>query len=181
MQVFSRPRNSADAPLAGSGTTRWPCAWSARSLSTRSPGEDITAEPVAAWVTRCDGFVLNTQHRKKKISLGGQYSSDDSSAPQVVCWKCSDNKVALEYDGNKLNKVCKACYSILTGQRGERVDGKKRRMLEVSLVFSKGYDRFSFQINDIYTCHNYCTWFNWDKLSQIQQRQRWLKPAKCTF
>lgn len=72
--------------------------------------------------------------QEKTISLGGHYSSDDSSAPQVVCWKCSDNKVALEYDGNKLNKVCKACYSILTGQRGERVEGKKRRMLEVSLV-----------------------------------------------
>uniref|UniRef100_A0A8C3AKN4 FYVE, RhoGEF and PH domain containing 4b n=1 Tax=Cyclopterus lumpus TaxID=8103 RepID=A0A8C3AKN4_CYCLU len=40
----------------------------------------------------------------------------------VVCGKCSDNKVALEYDGNKLNKVCKACYSILMG--------KKRRILE---------------------------------------------------
>lgn len=52
----------------------------------------------------------------------------------MVCWKCSDTKVALEYDGNRLNKVCKACYSILTGQRGERVEGKKRRMLEVSLV-----------------------------------------------
>uniref|UniRef100_A0A3Q3VPX1 Uncharacterized protein n=1 Tax=Mola mola TaxID=94237 RepID=A0A3Q3VPX1_MOLML len=37
----------------------------------------------------------------------------------VVCWKCSDNKVPLEYDGNKLNKVCKDCYSILTAQRGE--------------------------------------------------------------
>ncbi|KAM6961561.1 FYVE, RhoGEF and PH domain-containing protein 4-like [Tautogolabrus adspersus] len=48
----------------------------------------------------------------------------------VVCWKCSDNKVALEYDGNKLNKVCKACYSILSCQRGERSEGKKRRMLE---------------------------------------------------
>ncbi|XP_028256362.1 FYVE, RhoGEF and PH domain-containing protein 4-like isoform X2 [Parambassis ranga] len=48
----------------------------------------------------------------------------------VVCWKCSDNKVALEYDGNKLNKVCKACYSILTGQRGEKVDGNKRRIVE---------------------------------------------------
>ncbi|XP_078138099.1 FYVE, RhoGEF and PH domain-containing protein 4-like isoform X1 [Centroberyx gerrardi] len=50
----------------------------------------------------------------------------------VVCWKCSDNKAALEYDGNKLNKVCKACYSILTGQdRGERVEGKKRGILEM--------------------------------------------------
>ncbi|XP_040886561.1 FYVE, RhoGEF and PH domain-containing protein 4-like isoform X2 [Toxotes jaculatrix] len=48
----------------------------------------------------------------------------------VVCWKCSDNKVALEYDGNKLNKVCKTCYSILTDRRGDRVEGKKRRMLE---------------------------------------------------
>ncbi|XP_061570771.1 FYVE, RhoGEF and PH domain-containing protein 4-like [Cololabis saira] len=48
----------------------------------------------------------------------------------VVCWKCSDNKVALEYDGNKPNKVCKACYSILTGRRGERADRKKRRTLD---------------------------------------------------
>ncbi|XP_008282700.1 FYVE, RhoGEF and PH domain-containing protein 4-like [Stegastes partitus] len=45
----------------------------------------------------------------------------------VVCWRCSDNKVALEYDGNKLNKVCKTCFSILTGQRGDKVDGKRRR------------------------------------------------------
>ncbi|CAK6984531.1 FYVE%2C RhoGEF and PH domain-containing protein 4-like [Scomber scombrus] len=49
----------------------------------------------------------------------------------VVCWKCSDNKVALQYDGNKLNKVCKACYSILTAQRVERVDSKKKRVLEL--------------------------------------------------
>ncbi|XP_056223521.1 FYVE, RhoGEF and PH domain-containing protein 4-like isoform X1 [Seriola aureovittata] len=48
----------------------------------------------------------------------------------VVCWKCSDNKVALEYDSNKLNKVCKTCYNILTGQRGDRVEGRKRRILE---------------------------------------------------
>uniref|UniRef100_A0A8C4NQ22 FYVE, RhoGEF and PH domain containing 4a n=1 Tax=Dicentrarchus labrax TaxID=13489 RepID=A0A8C4NQ22_DICLA len=34
----------------------------------------------------------------------------------VVCWKCSDNKVQLEYDSNKMNKVCKDCYSILTGE-----------------------------------------------------------------
>ncbi|KAJ0056970.1 hypothetical protein NL108_000784, partial [Boleophthalmus pectinirostris] len=38
----------------------------------------------------------------------------------VVCWKCSDNKAALEYDGNKLNKVCKSCYLVLTAQRQEQ-------------------------------------------------------------
>uniref|UniRef100_UPI0037E785B8 FYVE, RhoGEF and PH domain-containing protein 4-like n=1 Tax=Semicossyphus pulcher TaxID=241346 RepID=UPI0037E785B8 len=56
----------------------------------------------------------------------------------VVCWKCSDNKVALEYDGNKLNKVCKACYSILTCQRGDKMEGKKKKRrileLEASLI-----------------------------------------------
>ncbi|XP_032361707.1 FYVE, RhoGEF and PH domain-containing protein 4 [Etheostoma spectabile] len=46
----------------------------------------------------------------------------------VVCGKCLDHKVALEYDGNKLNKVCKACYSTLTGQR---VEENKRRILEL--------------------------------------------------
>nr|XP_040030159.1 FYVE, RhoGEF and PH domain-containing protein 4-like isoform X2 [Gasterosteus aculeatus aculeatus] len=45
----------------------------------------------------------------------------------VVCWKCSDNKVALAYDCNKLNKVCKSCFSILMEQR---VEGKKRTVLE---------------------------------------------------
>lgn len=48
----------------------------------------------------------------------------------MVCWKCSDNKVALQYDGNKMNKVCKACYSVLTGQSGDSVE---RRTQEVSL------------------------------------------------
>ncbi|KAK5876800.1 hypothetical protein CesoFtcFv8_026116 [Champsocephalus esox] len=54
----------------------------------------------------------------------------------VVCWKCSDNKVPLEYDGNKLNKVCKACYFVLIAQRGDSMVGKKRRTLETSTVSS---------------------------------------------
>ncbi|XP_024136994.1 FYVE, RhoGEF and PH domain-containing protein 4a isoform X2 [Oryzias melastigma] len=44
----------------------------------------------------------------------------------VVCWKCSDNKAPLEYDGNKMNKVCRDCYSTLTGERSTE-DGKKER------------------------------------------------------
>ncbi|XP_070762909.1 FYVE, RhoGEF and PH domain-containing protein 4a isoform X2 [Enoplosus armatus] len=47
----------------------------------------------------------------------------------VVCWKCSDNKVALEYDGNKMNKVCRDCFSILTGER--IAEGKKKGILEI--------------------------------------------------
>ncbi|RVE72279.1 hypothetical protein OJAV_G00060230 [Oryzias javanicus] len=44
----------------------------------------------------------------------------------VVCWKCSDNKAPLEYDGNKMNKVCRDCYSTLTGERVTE-DGRKER------------------------------------------------------
>lgn len=82
------------------------------------------------WLCECLDVPSNTW----RCVIWVQYTGKISSAPQVVCWKCSDNKVALEYDGNKLNKVCKSCYSILTGQRGERLDGKKRRSLEVSFV-----------------------------------------------
>ncbi|XP_033987378.1 FYVE, RhoGEF and PH domain-containing protein 4-like [Trematomus bernacchii] len=54
----------------------------------------------------------------------------------VVCWKCSDNKVPLEYDGNKLNKVCKACYFVLIARRGDSMEEKKWRTLETSTVSS---------------------------------------------
>ncbi|CAL8318770.1 unnamed protein product [Lota lota] len=34
----------------------------------------------------------------------------------VVCWKCSDHKVALEYDKKRLSKVCKDCHGVLSGR-----------------------------------------------------------------
>uniref|UniRef100_H3CN84 FYVE, RhoGEF and PH domain containing 4b n=1 Tax=Tetraodon nigroviridis TaxID=99883 RepID=H3CN84_TETNG len=56
----------------------------------------------------------------------------------VVCWRCSDYKVALEYDGNRLNKVCKSCYSILSAQREERTDGRRQTLeFAVSLQSSR--------------------------------------------
>uniref|UniRef100_A0A8C1GLX8 FYVE, RhoGEF and PH domain containing 4a n=3 Tax=Cyprinus carpio TaxID=7962 RepID=A0A8C1GLX8_CYPCA len=51
----------------------------------------------------------------------------------VVCGKCSDYKAPLEYDGNRINKVCKDCNSILTGHiDSEEREGKKKGILEVS-------------------------------------------------
>uniref|UniRef100_A0A3Q3VWS7 Uncharacterized protein n=1 Tax=Mola mola TaxID=94237 RepID=A0A3Q3VWS7_MOLML len=47
----------------------------------------------------------------------------------VVCHKCSDNKVPLEYDSNKPNKVCRDCFSILTGEM--ITEGKKKGILEI--------------------------------------------------
>ncbi|XP_051546718.1 FYVE, RhoGEF and PH domain-containing protein 4-like isoform X3 [Myxocyprinus asiaticus] len=50
----------------------------------------------------------------------------------VVCYKCSDYKALLRYDSNRLNKVCKDCYFILTGRTGteEPAGGKKKGILE---------------------------------------------------
>ncbi|XP_062860327.1 FYVE, RhoGEF and PH domain-containing protein 4a isoform X2 [Trichomycterus rosablanca] len=48
----------------------------------------------------------------------------------VVCWKCSEYKAPLEYDGSKMNKVCRDCYSILTGHT-EETEGKKKGILEI--------------------------------------------------
>ncbi|XP_056621548.1 FYVE, RhoGEF and PH domain-containing protein 4a isoform X5 [Triplophysa dalaica] len=57
----------------------------------------------------------------------------------VVCWKCSDHKATLEYDGNKVNKVCKDCYSILTGHiDGEEREGKKKGILEIEAAQFSG-------------------------------------------
>ncbi|KAK7891363.1 hypothetical protein WMY93_023326 [Mugilogobius chulae] len=47
----------------------------------------------------------------------------------VVCAKCSDYKVPLEYDGNKMNKVCFDCHRVLKG--GAVLEEKKRGILEI--------------------------------------------------
>lgn len=55
----------------------------------------------------------------------------------VVCWKCSEYKAPLEYDGNKMNKVCKDCYSILTGHTEEK-EGKRKGILEIEAAQFSG-------------------------------------------
>lgn len=57
----------------------------------------------------------------------------------VVCSKCSDYKAPLEYDGNKMNKVCKDCYCILTGHiESEEREGKKKGILEIEAAQFSG-------------------------------------------
>ena len=49
---------------------------------------------------------------------------------EVVCWKCSDYKAQLEYDGGKLSKVCKDCYQIISGFT-DNEEKKRKGILEV--------------------------------------------------
>uniref|UniRef100_A0A8C3KST6 FYVE, RhoGEF and PH domain-containing protein 2 n=1 Tax=Calidris pygmaea TaxID=425635 RepID=A0A8C3KST6_9CHAR len=49
----------------------------------------------------------------------------------VVCGRCSDYKAELQYDGNRLNRVCLECYVFLTGHVVlEDREGKHRGILE---------------------------------------------------
>ncbi|KAI1882086.1 hypothetical protein AGOR_G00247070 [Albula goreensis] len=66
-------------------------------------------------------------------------ASKEVEEVSVVCGKCSDNKVALEYDGNKVNKVCRDCFLTLTGRSDEeREEGKKRGILEIEAAQFSG-------------------------------------------
>ncbi|XP_048862978.1 FYVE, RhoGEF and PH domain-containing protein 4-like isoform X1 [Brienomyrus brachyistius] len=58
----------------------------------------------------------------------------------VVCWKCSDYKAPLEYDGSKVNKVCKDCYHILLGHLdgGVQTEAKKKGILEIEAAQFSG-------------------------------------------
>lgn len=58
----------------------------------------------------------------------------------VVCYKCSDYKTSLRYDSNKLNRVCKDCYFILTGRADaeEPAGGRKRGILEIEAAQVSG-------------------------------------------
>ncbi|XP_029008723.1 FYVE, RhoGEF and PH domain-containing protein 4a isoform X4 [Betta splendens] len=47
----------------------------------------------------------------------------------VVCWKCSDYKVTLEYEAHKTNRVCKNCFQCLNGKTV--TGGKKKGILEI--------------------------------------------------
>ncbi|XP_069731765.1 FYVE, RhoGEF and PH domain-containing protein 2 isoform X2 [Phaenicophaeus curvirostris] len=49
----------------------------------------------------------------------------------VVCARCSDYKAELQYDGNRLNRVCQECYVFLTGHvLPEDREGKHKGILE---------------------------------------------------
>ncbi|XP_045684947.1 FYVE, RhoGEF and PH domain-containing protein 4 isoform X3 [Phyllostomus hastatus] len=55
----------------------------------------------------------------------------------VVCWKCSDYKAQLEYDGGKLSKVCKDCYQIISGFT-DNEEKKRRGILEIEAAEVSG-------------------------------------------
>lgn len=103
-------------------------------------------------------------------------------SPQVVCWKCSDYKVALEYDGNRLNKVCKSCYSILSAQRGERTEGKRRQTLEVSLILIE-FKRTILKVAQVFlTLHHITHFFKQtfqDDFSPVSQFDMSLQASNC--
>ncbi|XP_016047454.2 FYVE, RhoGEF and PH domain-containing protein 4 isoform X2 [Erinaceus europaeus] len=55
----------------------------------------------------------------------------------VVCWRCSDYKAQLEYDGGKLNKVCRDCFQSISGVTDSE-EKKRRGILEIEAAEVSG-------------------------------------------
>lgn len=66
----------------------------------------------------------------------------------MVCWKCSDYKAQLEYDGGKLSKVCKDCYQIISGFTDSE-EKKRKGILEVWNIEYWLYFRFLLLETDL--------------------------------
>ncbi|XP_067913019.1 FYVE, RhoGEF and PH domain-containing protein 4-like [Heterodontus francisci] len=56
----------------------------------------------------------------------------------VVCWKCSDYKAKLHYDGDRLNRVCQECYNVLNGEPCTEEKERKRGILEKESAYVSG-------------------------------------------
>lgn len=76
---------------------------------------------------------------------------------QVVCWKCSDYKAHLEYDGNKLNKVCKDCYHVIIGCTDSE-EKKKKGILEVCHL----------KISHVHNCKQFWLINRWKMVALLQ-------------
>ncbi|XP_046840202.1 FYVE, RhoGEF and PH domain-containing protein 4-like isoform X2 [Xenia sp. Carnegie-2017] len=57
---------------------------------------------------------------------------------KILCGSCSSYKARLEYDDNKINRVCETCYNLLTKHQDKSGDGnvKRKEKLIAELVLS---------------------------------------------
>ena len=59
---------------------------------------------------------------------------------KIVCSHCSSNKASLEYDNNRMNRVCNDCYKILTKMETKKRPSKKIQKFADSVL--NGYLNF---------------------------------------
>uniref|UniRef100_A0A8C0Y459 FYVE, RhoGEF and PH domain containing 4b n=1 Tax=Cyprinus carpio carpio TaxID=630221 RepID=A0A8C0Y459_CYPCA len=104
-----------------------------RTLELQASSEQDKEDWIKAFKETIEIF----QQKNETFKSASKEVADEVS---VVCYKCSDYKASLRYDGNKLNKVCKDCYFILTGRADaeEPVSGKKRGILEIEAAQVSG-------------------------------------------
>uniref|UniRef100_A0A8C9YNS3 FYVE, RhoGEF and PH domain containing 4a n=1 Tax=Sander lucioperca TaxID=283035 RepID=A0A8C9YNS3_SANLU len=105
-----------------------------KNESFKNALKDVEEVSVSSWGKRAPCWIRDNQVTlcmkcKEPFNALTRRRHHCRACGYVVCWKCSDNKVALEYDGNKMNKVCRDCFSILTGE--SIVEGKKKGILEI--------------------------------------------------
>ncbi|OPJ80615.1 FYVE, RhoGEF and PH domain-containing protein 4 [Patagioenas fasciata monilis] len=98
-----------------------------RTLELQASSEQDKEEWIKALQNTIEAFQQRNETFRNAIAK--EYE-DMPVEVSVVCWKCSDYKAHLEYDGNKLNKVCKDCYHVIIGCTDSE-EKKKKGILEI--------------------------------------------------
>uniref|UniRef100_A0A5F7ZQQ4 FYVE, RhoGEF and PH domain containing 4 n=1 Tax=Macaca mulatta TaxID=9544 RepID=A0A5F7ZQQ4_MACMU len=97
-----------------------------RTLELQASSAQDKEEWIKALQETIDAFHQRHETFRNAIAKDNDIHSEVS----VVCWKCSDYKAQLEYDGGKLSKVCKDCYQIISGFTDSE-EKKRKGILEI--------------------------------------------------
>ncbi|XP_054660121.1 FYVE, RhoGEF and PH domain-containing protein 2 isoform X2 [Grus americana] len=100
-------------------------------LETRTPAlkTEELGRRAPQWVR--DNLVTMCMRCKEPFNAITRRRHHCRACGYVVCARCSDYKAELQYDGNRLNRVCQECYVFLTGHVvPEDREGKHKGILE---------------------------------------------------
>ncbi|KAJ7426668.1 FYVE, RhoGEF and PH domain-containing protein 2 [Willisornis vidua] len=90
-----------------------------------------SGEEMNAWIKAFQDAINKKEKRSETFKTAVHGLETDSPALKVVCARCSDYRAELQYDGNRLNRVCQECYIFLTGHTvPEDREGKHKGILE---------------------------------------------------
>ncbi|XP_030329000.1 FYVE, RhoGEF and PH domain-containing protein 2 isoform X2 [Strigops habroptila] len=72
-------------------------------------------EEMNAWMKAFQDAIDRKEKRSETFKTAVHGLETGTPALKVVCARCSDYRAELQYDGNRLNRVCQECYIFLMG------------------------------------------------------------------
>ncbi|XP_040392165.1 FYVE, RhoGEF and PH domain-containing protein 2 isoform X3 [Cygnus olor] len=74
-----------------------------------------SGEEMNAWIKAFQDAIDRKEKRSESFKMVVRGLETGNATLRVVCARCSEHKVKLQYDGNRLNRVCQECYVFLMG------------------------------------------------------------------